>query len=633
MLEEESRAAFRSLLTPWGWVVRSITPDYGIDEQVEVFHDGQTTGLFFYVQIRATDQVDPRRVLQVPLRPQQAAYFTTTDDPVLLVRYQAPTRRLLFQWFHRVDTNVGLAQASLRFDPSARLLPESGPLLADEVRLFRTLRNARVRWPFQIQLSTTVPTLSTDELAIAFNAAAGDNQRYVRFTPSPLEGVGTGSVAITGDHVTVHLGLASITLHGNPLDSSIEVLASNVVFTTGLSLGTLDHIDAAVKLMMNASSSATVLTEPMVFFRAAGVLARGRRLREALSIARQLALRGEFAASLLIPQIVTSTASGELSAEDIALVSDYCHEAARRISEAGRNSTAGAAYYSAANWLSGPAADYAAALDALIRAAELEPSYLTRPYYLCERAGALFEMERFTEAAEWYGRAMEIQDDPSTRARLADSLMEAGRYVEAMSEFDQYKRAPIATEPVWLLKAEALRYIMTVTKESPGERDRDSARRLGRAAQVATSRDETMQLAMTALQQDRLSPDGWFAIARALVNYDANYKAAKYPAVIGAISDRSPDIWAETLLITLFAGDERLTTLVGATAVLDKGVSFTEAVRRKVSDLPHEARRRILQFVTDLANATPRPPRKLTMRLGGGDEHWEEFVFETPDWV
>lgn len=622
--------AFKALLAPHGWVVRTITPDYGIDEQVEVFANGQTTGLFFYVQIRATDQTDLPRALQFRLRPQQAAYFTTIDEPVLLVRYLAPTQSLYYQWFHRIDTHVGLTRPSLRLDPAARLLPNSVQPLADEVRLFRTLRNARVRWPFRVHLITTVPTMSNDELAIAFDAAAGDNQRYVRYTPKPWEGVGAGSVAIRDDHVVVHLGLASITFHGNPV-GEINVLANNVVFMTGLSLGTLDHFDAAAKLMVNSSTIATVLSEPDIYLRAAGVMARGRRIRDAVSMARQLALRGELPGSLFISQMVASTMNGELNAEEVHLVSDYFLELVQLASTAENDSTAAAVSYSAANWLAGPAANYTAALDALVQAADLDSSYLGRAYYLCERAAALFETGRFTESAEWYKRAIDIEDDPGTRARRADALMEAGHYVEAASEFRMYESRPIAAEPVWLLKAAALRHIMAVTGGSPQERDPEAARSLGRAAQVADSRDEILQLATAALQQDRLSHDGWFAVARALVNYDLNYNAAKYPAVIGAIGDRTPDVWGEALLIALAAGDAPLATLVCNTAVLDKGVKFTEAVRRKVADYPPASRQRILQYVTDMVAAAPQRPRKLTMRLASRGELWGEFEWEAPD--
>lgn len=54
-IEDQSRARFR-LLLPEAWVFRDITPDYGIDGEVEIFDDtGKSTGLSFLVQLKASE--------------------------------------------------------------------------------------------------------------------------------------------------------------------------------------------------------------------------------------------------------------------------------------------------------------------------------------------------------------------------------------------------------------------------------------------------------------------------------------------------------------------------------------------------------------------------------------------------
>ena len=55
VLETESRQSFESAI-PSEWVYRRKEDDYGIDGEVELFDDsGKTTGLLFYVQLKATD--------------------------------------------------------------------------------------------------------------------------------------------------------------------------------------------------------------------------------------------------------------------------------------------------------------------------------------------------------------------------------------------------------------------------------------------------------------------------------------------------------------------------------------------------------------------------------------------------
>lgn len=93
-LERESREAFRRAL-PAAWVPREVQPDYGIDEQVEIFtKDGVATGRSFLVQIKGTDEVDVGKALRVRLKRRTISYMEEQDSPVLIVRYLArPQRR------------------------------------------------------------------------------------------------------------------------------------------------------------------------------------------------------------------------------------------------------------------------------------------------------------------------------------------------------------------------------------------------------------------------------------------------------------------------------------------------------------------------------------------------------------
>ena len=55
---------------PAAWVSRTVSPDYGVDREVEIFtNGGDATGLKFAVQLKATDQVESAEkvVLKVSL--------------------------------------------------------------------------------------------------------------------------------------------------------------------------------------------------------------------------------------------------------------------------------------------------------------------------------------------------------------------------------------------------------------------------------------------------------------------------------------------------------------------------------------------------------------------------------------
>jgi hypothetical protein len=102
-LEDESRTAFRAKL-PREWVFEPITYDYGIDGRVEIFDkNGLTTGLMFFVQLKATAKPKLNLALAVSLKLDTYKYYRSLSLPVLIVRYHAPTRKLYVRWFHTFD--------------------------------------------------------------------------------------------------------------------------------------------------------------------------------------------------------------------------------------------------------------------------------------------------------------------------------------------------------------------------------------------------------------------------------------------------------------------------------------------------------------------------------------------------
>lgn len=81
-LEDISINKFNSLL-PDLWVCRRKGKDYGVDLEVEIFDDdGDTTGLMFYVQLKATD--NPKLERSVSMKVDRLNYlsykFCTLDS-------------------------------------------------------------------------------------------------------------------------------------------------------------------------------------------------------------------------------------------------------------------------------------------------------------------------------------------------------------------------------------------------------------------------------------------------------------------------------------------------------------------------------------------------------------------------
>jgi hypothetical protein len=97
-LETESSRVFAASLPP-AWIYRAVNPDYGLDGLVEIFTpSGRSTGEFFFVQLKATDQTGGPKSLRVVLPLHTYEYYHALLLPVLLVLFHAPTRCLYSRW-------------------------------------------------------------------------------------------------------------------------------------------------------------------------------------------------------------------------------------------------------------------------------------------------------------------------------------------------------------------------------------------------------------------------------------------------------------------------------------------------------------------------------------------------------
>ena len=94
-LEDESITAFRAA-RPSGWPVRKKDDDYGIDLEVEIFDEEETsTGLLFFVQLKATDAATERKI---SLDREYLQDICQYDSPTIIVRYFARDGRLYWAW-------------------------------------------------------------------------------------------------------------------------------------------------------------------------------------------------------------------------------------------------------------------------------------------------------------------------------------------------------------------------------------------------------------------------------------------------------------------------------------------------------------------------------------------------------
>ena len=87
VLEERSRRKLKSSL-PDQWIIRDITPDYGLDMEITIAENGEVTTEVIAIQVKATEEVkDTRKGLTCPLETKHLKYYENYPLPVFIFCY------------------------------------------------------------------------------------------------------------------------------------------------------------------------------------------------------------------------------------------------------------------------------------------------------------------------------------------------------------------------------------------------------------------------------------------------------------------------------------------------------------------------------------------------------------------
>jgi tetratricopeptide (TPR) repeat protein len=499
VVETESEQALRAVL-PAEWTVAWTREDYGLDGRVEVFDGGFATGLAFGVQLKATDEPDLRMALKARVDVTALNYMSAQADPVLLVRFHAPTGRLYARWLHRKDVVLKRAEqktVTVAWSPSDLLDRAAAAGLAEEVRRFRRFRNAGLDG-VSVRLALDAPldrhAAAVGMLLNTMSAGAGGFVRFGGERPHDAD------VHLTAKMLRVDMSVSSARIEFPNAGASARELAGSVLVACAVCLSKVGRPDVAAALVAAVPDAPVLDSHQVAGLIAAAFVAAGR-WREASDLARHHRnVDGSPSPLSLALGLALILHGDDIPQQDRRHIADNLLGDAEDKHAAG-DSAAGAAFYTAGNFLFHTVHDYPAALAAYEQAAAARADYHDQGYYLGELAAAQFETGHYEDSLDTYDEAIAADpDDPGLIARRADVLAHMGRYDDAIAEYQRYENAEGGRRrDVWALHHHALR---TITS------------RIGTGTQNRTPPPAGAD-PEAAVAADALNPEAWIDTAKA----------------------------------------------------------------------------------------------------------------------
>ncbi|MDQ2977168.1 MAG: DUF4365 domain-containing protein [Acidobacteriota bacterium] len=559
---------------PSEWVVRPQDSDYGLDVQVQIFENGRITPLFFYAQLKATENLPKAEAPAWRFSTTRLLHYGQCPFPVMLLLFEASSKRLFFKWVH--DFYMELSQEEERKLKLQDTISVELPRLltgADKTSIQKEVQNQFLRLGyrpalnevFRITLSVDIPEHSAESLKVLTNWLSQDQcTQFVRISKIHQEPDGSIKVLSipTGEEepASIITCVVNDSLYPLSTNSTIEIdqLLSDLIIAVALALSASGRSNSALDVLGRFFSEEhrldlfadTVLTTASL----AGMYASAHRSAEAIEIAERLLERG-----YLEPAIVLSAAV--LLADNRHFYLQQHRRFLKAVIESDAGSEMGSPEYNLANSLRHEGY-HRQALQHYRKAARKDPTYLTRPYWWAEFAGCLFLLERFIWSEAFYRKAINLGEVRlPAQALLGDALLHQGRFEEGKVALEKYLETaspPLADAVLRCWMAGAL------TRKFGNQHRRSPllARKLVEEALTLEDASSREELFLQAMRADPLCGAAWFNYA---VTGSQPANGMGWIWLIAAILepwDVNP--WANAILLASMEGREEMVWVVTA---------------------------------------------------------------------
>lgn len=429
-LEDESITAFRAA-RPSLWPVRKKDEDYGIDLEVEVFDaNEQSTGLLFFVQLKATDAAEGRSVV---LAKDYLDDICRYDAPTIVVRYFARDQRLFWSWAGDLRAQIPDDQASKTFHFSDDQ--------ALDAQAFREIEHALL---VKRQLEGIAPG-SALGIRLDIDGLQGRRKLQLRRALEQIETAEAPAIRFyEADEPAFREGIVlevrdnAIRLSFGPRYTALLKIDDNLPaeVVAGRALYSVAHIMDVARLPLHAARLAKNLLElgikTDVRMQAAEVAQTLRsdpdRYVELATLNDLHRLQDVAYLSVLFGIYENPGHRSGLSRHGIRFL-----EAALESASGDGPQAEGVILYSMAN--AARQIDIRFAFSLYLRAKRKKPEYKYIKYFQRELAGILFLLGRYSCARELYSSSGLDPDSPLDALIYGDACLFSGRTDEALRQF------------------------------------------------------------------------------------------------------------------------------------------------------------------------------------------------------
>lgn len=428
-LEDISINEFNRLL-PAQWVSRRKTPDYGIDLEVEIFDDdGESTGIAFNVQLKATDSISKSQKVRIDT--DRLKYAFSLDLPTLYVRYCDADKSMYGRWIFDIDVNhISLDRdtLTLTFGGEHALTQEIIREFSSSLAVLRALRVTDHNTIFRIILDVPESTIAhaniQHRLVDLFRSF-----RFLEVGAVPCADRIPINVRMTSEVITIGiLALASTKTEFETI--RFEEAIEHVYYSIISLMFRFNYVAHAQNLAKSAIPLGLSTASRELAAAGCATLSATPRDAVTLAIANKLHHQQDINYNRFLTSILYADPAGVEFHEVMRF-----YKAAEEYHRA-NDLNLGAIFYSIAN-LCNHAGEFSDAVVYFNKARRQRGYYLYSDYFLAELGSSLYRKRKYRCAEEAYRRAYALNNSLHILICLADANLFSGHPERALGMYLQ----------------------------------------------------------------------------------------------------------------------------------------------------------------------------------------------------
>lgn len=561
-LEDLSRAKFQ-LSLPRKWVFRDKDKDYGIDGEIELFDNyGNSQGLLFYVQLKATGSIKELEILNIDFKIETLEYFKQLEIPVLLARYSEHLDKFFLKWINDVDLTFAKENAKtyrIKFDENSELKDESFTEIENVLSNVRILKSGSFNFPITYSINSEnveILELNNNLLNIKLRNKLNDYSDYLKFKKNDENSL----LQISINHNVLKVqpcilkGVYFHSIEKYPRENLIEELSLDILLSLSICMVMLGLVDYAGKIIFENNLENRLTEKEDLFLMMIPALIDSSYFKNTIDLIDNALDRTENkimlfpSIFLLLLQIKTNNKS------KIEKIESFFKSQLNKAVKIGNDSLIASSFYNLGNFYRSKG-QHLKSISNYVSAKRKDSDYLKRPYYFREIAGVCFENEKYMFSSIFYEKAIKLGDNGNTKSLLADALLFSGKYKKASLVFSEYISETENPFGEFLLKSILLDKIIDYKKIKTQKRNLNEANKLADITN-SKSNEEGFFALEKALEKDLLSGLAWFNLGVITNDKKDFINASYYFAFSGLINLGDIEAWINAFLCFMNSGKE-----------------------------------------------------------------------------